>query len=581
MSDKFIIFALLIVTSGFLTVSAYAVPPSNDNFANAQTISGMIGQAVVVSNAEATKEALEPAHALNRGGRSVWYKYVAPGSGSLRIETTSGLVFDSLLAVYEGTSLSDLKLIAANDNIEEAGFGCICSRLRFGTLAGKTYYIAVDGKNTNGNIASGNINLSFELTNAAPNDNFANAEVLGFTSGRFQTTTNVGASKEIGEPNHAGNAGGKSVWYKWTAPAGLPKVYDFTLRSVGVAGINAQALFAIYTGSSVSSLTQVGRGNTYIYSKIVFQATPGMTYYIAIDGIDNGQGSTQISSTLSYGVFKTDKMPDFDDDGKADLTVFRPTTGNWYTLESSSDNMRTYPWGTNGDKPMVGDTDGDGLLDYTVFRPDTGIWYIRRSSILSLTAFNWGINTDIPMLMERHSVTTGLNDRTAVVFRPSTGTWYTNSNGGSVSWGLPGDIPVLASFTGDGRDEFTVFRPSTGVWYILLGQTPVEFQAVTFGLNGDKPVPADYDGDGKTDIAVYRPSNGTWYWLRSSDGGFQAAQFGLANDKPQPGDYDGDGKADLGVYRNGTWWILQSSNNAARAVTFGLSTDIPLVAPLN
>ena len=580
MSDKFITSVLLFLVSGFLTMSIYAVPPTNDSFANAQTISGMSGQSIVVNNAEATKEALEQAHALNRGGRSVWYKNVAPGNGSLQISTAAS--FDTLLAVYEGTNLNDLKLIAANDDIEEQLFSCTCSRLRIGTTSGKTYYIAVDGRyQPNGNISTGDITLNFDLANVSPNDNFANATLLAFASGKLKTTTNVGASKEIGEPNHSGNAGGKSVWFKWIAPAGVPETYDFTLRSVGVTGVNAQALFAIYTGSSVGSLTQVARGSQYIFSKIVFQPIPGTTYYIAIDGIDTGQGSTQMTSTLSYGVFKTDKMPDVDDDGKADLTVFRPTTGTWYSLESTSGNMRSYQWGTNGDKPMVCDYDNDGLIDYTVFRPDTGVWYIKRSTQVSLPVFNWGINTDIPMLQERHSTVSPINDRVPVVFRPSTGTWYINSTGASIQWGLPGDLPMLADFTGDGNDDLTVFRPSTGVWYILTGMTPVTFTAVPFGLNGDKPVPADYDGDGRTDIAVYRPSNGTWYWLRSSDGGFQQAQFGISTDKPQPGDYDGDGQADLGVYRNGVWWILQSSNNAARAVSFGLSTDTPLVAPLN
>ena len=31
--------------------------------------------------------------------------------------------------------------------------------------------------------------------------------------------SNVGATKEPGEPDHAGDPGGASVWYTWTAPA--------------------------------------------------------------------------------------------------------------------------------------------------------------------------------------------------------------------------------------------------------------------------------------------------------------------------------------------------------------------------
>ena len=34
--------------------------------------------------------------------------------------------------------------------------------------------------------------------------------------------SNQNASKEVGEPNHAGDAGGKSVWWSWTAPSAYP-----------------------------------------------------------------------------------------------------------------------------------------------------------------------------------------------------------------------------------------------------------------------------------------------------------------------------------------------------------------------
>lgn len=568
-----------------IAILANAAPPANDNFANAQTISGMNGQSVMVSNTEATTESGEPSHALNRGGRSVWYKYTATGNGSLQIATT-GSFFDTLLAVYEGTSLSNLKLVATNDNIEDPQFSCICSRLRIGTMTGKTYYIAVDGKYSgNGSISTGDATVNFVMSNVSANDNFANAELLPFATGKLKTTTNVGASKEPGEPNHAGNAGGKSVWYKWTAPAGIARTYSFTVENYALdqSSPNKQVLFAIYTGTSVNSLVEVARGNSYSYSKIVFTPVAGTTYYIAIDGKDNGAGAMLGTFLLDYGVNKSDKVPDVDGDGLADLTVFRPTTGTFYSFRSITDKLSAHQWGTNGDKPLIVDKNYDGKIDYTVFRPDTGVWYIDRSDVNAFEIFNWGINTDIPMY-RRYLTTSGTNNGIPTVFRPNTGTWYLYFGANTfqtVNWGLNGDIPVLADFTGDGVDDITVFRPSTGTWYILLDQFSFEFRQVQFGLNGDKPVVADYDGDGRADVAVYRPSNGTWYVLRSSDGGFQAAQFGISTDKPQPADYDGDSKADYAVYRNGIWWILQTSNNQAKAVSFGLSSDVPLTAPAN
>src|SRR5262245_16073577 len=52
---------------------------------------------------------------------------------------------------------------------------------------------------------------------AAPNNNFNNRITLVGTN-VTATSTNVGADKQSGEPNHAGNAGGASLWWSWTAP---------------------------------------------------------------------------------------------------------------------------------------------------------------------------------------------------------------------------------------------------------------------------------------------------------------------------------------------------------------------------
>src|SRR5258706_8000585 len=51
-----------------------------------------------------------------------------------------------------------------------------------------------------------------------PNDQFTNRTALVGTN-LTVTGWNTNASKEIGEPNHAGNLGGQSVLWTWTAPS--------------------------------------------------------------------------------------------------------------------------------------------------------------------------------------------------------------------------------------------------------------------------------------------------------------------------------------------------------------------------
>ena len=79
-----------------------------------------------------------------------------------------------MLGVYTGGTVNALTLVASDTN----SGGSLTSRVRFATIAGTTYYIAVDGYNG----ASGNITLAVTPSVNPPvrpvNDNFANAIVL-------------------------------------------------------------------------------------------------------------------------------------------------------------------------------------------------------------------------------------------------------------------------------------------------------------------------------------------------------------------------------------------------------------------
>jgi hypothetical protein len=311
----------------------------------------------------------------------------------------------------------------------------------------------------------------------------------------------------------------------------------------GDTGAVSAASLTITTGSAVTADAAVdfnGDGRSdYAVVRTGAGPTGQAVWYVS-------PSSGGAFSAYSWGLASDFFTPeDFDGDHKDDIAVWRPGAGTqaaFYILNSATSTARVEAFGQTGDDPsVVGDYDNDGKADLAVYRvgdspslPST--WYFRTTAGGPISSVNWGVGGDTAAPGDYNG--DGKNDFAIQRVVGSSGVFWIAENGSTnftaSQFGLADDLITPGDYDGDGKTDLAVTRASAGglVWYWRPSSGAPD-QQVPFGTAlTDFTVPGDYDGDGKTDQAIWRQTDGT-FWVRNvATGAVNVFQFGSTGDYP-------------------------------------------------
>lgn len=266
-----------------LELAQEAPGPPNDLIADAIVLEGT--RASTMGNrAGASREAGEPWHDWSTWKNTVWFRWVAPADGLCEVRASGE--GPALTAVYHGTQLGSLGLVAVSDTFADSP-----GSVGFAAKAGQTYSIVVATRYGGSGDA---FELELILTHPGGNDAFTDRIPLGPVSSAILEGNVTGTSRETDEPRHASDDESGSLWWSWTAPLSGGVSIDARENLIG-------AKLAVYQGSALGSLVEVASAGSYSGDALSWFALAGEEYLIVIAGkpANSGLGGFNVALNVS------------------------------------------------------------------------------------------------------------------------------------------------------------------------------------------------------------------------------------------------------------------------------------------
>jgi pimeloyl-ACP methyl ester carboxylesterase len=313
---------------------------------------------------------------------------------------------------------------------------------------------------------------TISIPSGPANNNFGSRVAIS-SGGGTVSGSNVNATKESGESSHAGNAGGKSVWWTWT-----PSVSGSA--TIKTLGSSFDTTLGVYTGGSVSGLAQVSNGGNDDYggntSQVTISVSAGVAYQIAVDGYNGASGSITLAVTAPVPVVVA--------------TVATPVInpGSQSTMSAVSVSMScatsgaTIRYTTNGSNPTSSSTAYVGAFPLSTSATVKARAFKSGMTDSAIATTSYTISIPTTTTLANNTLITGVSGSTSsertyrITVPAGQSTLQFRTYGGSgdadiyVRYGAAATTSSYSySGTVSGNTEtVTISSPSSGDWFILV-----------------------------------------------------------------------------------------------------------------